>query len=102
VISHDDDLVVLEFFGELDLVSMARFEQVLAEVLSGNPKELIFDLTQTQFISAQGYAAMGRCSLGTRVAVRSRTDLASRIMAVFGYDRVAIVMAQEPAVDVPC
>ena len=42
---------------------MAQFEGMISEVLSENPKELIFDLTQSEFISAQGYAAIGRCSL---------------------------------------
>ena len=101
VISDDRHLVV-ELFGELDLVSMATFEQMVAEVLSGKPKELIFDLTQTQFVSIQGYAAMGRCSLGIRVSIRSRTELAARILAICGYDRVTIVIAPESDIEALC
>ncbi len=101
VISDDDGHLVVELFGELDLVSMAAFEQVVAGVLSGKPKELIFDLTQTQFISIEGYAAMGRCSLGVDVSIRSRTELAARIMAICGYDRVMIVIVPETDIEVP-
>ena len=81
---------------------MAGFEQVLAEVLSGPPRELMFDLSEAHFISAQGYAAMGRCSLDARVTIRSRTELASRVLTAFGYDQVAIVPAQEPASETSC
>ena len=99
VFSHDGERVVLKLLGELDIVSMARFERLLAEVLSSHPKELRFDLTQAQFISAQGYAAMGRCSLEVRVTVRSRTELASRILATYGYDEVMMVISQPPVLE---
>ena len=88
---------MVELSGAIDLVSIAEFERVVAEVLSHSPQELVFDLTQTYFISAQGYAAMGRCSLGgVHVSVRSRTELTSKILAICGYDRIRIVTAQEP------
>lgn len=101
VFSHDGERVVLKLLGELDIVSMARFERLIAEVLSSHPKELRFDLTQAQFISAQGYAAMGRCSLEVRVTVRSRSELASRVLAIYGYDQVMLVMSQPPVVEAP-
>ena len=89
---------MVELSGALDLVSIAEFERVVAEVLLHSPKELVFDLTQTDFISAQGYAAMGRCSLGAvHVSVRSRTEFTSKIFAICGYDRIKIVTAQGPA-----
>ncbi len=98
VIGDDQIRVVVELSGALDLVSIAEFERVIAEVLSHSPKELVFDLTQTHFISAQGYAAMGRCSLGgVHVLVRAKTELTSKIFAICGYDRIRIVTAQEPA-----
>jgi anti-anti-sigma regulatory factor len=99
VTSDDAGQFTVVLFGELDLVSMAAFEQVVAEVLSGKPKELFFDLTQTQFISIQGYVAMGRCSLGVHVSIRSRTELAARVLAICGYDRVTIVIAPEPDIE---
>ncbi len=70
---------------------MGQFEQALAEVMAESPPGVLFDLTECQFVSAQGYAAMGRCSVTTPVEVRSRTGIASRVFAIFGYDRVATV-----------
>jgi anti-anti-sigma factor len=101
VTTGDDGVCILELLDELDLASMARFERVLADVLSGGPRELMFDLTRARFISAQGYAAMGRCSLDVRVAVVSRTELAARILAVYGYDDVMIVMPAEAGTEAP-
>lgn len=101
VFSHDGERVVLELCGELDVVWMAQFERLIAEVLSGHPEELSFDVTQARFISVQGYAAMGRCSPGVRVTVRSRSELASRVLTMCGYDQVMTVMSQPPARDAP-
>ena len=75
---------------------MVQFERTITEVLSGNPKQLIFDLTHSQFVCAQGYSAIGRCSSELPVEVRSRTDLASKVLAIYGYERVAIAMEREP------
>jgi anti-anti-sigma factor len=101
VFSHDGERVVLMLAGELDIVSMERFERLIADVLSSNPKELRFDLTQAEFVSAQGYEAIGRCSLQVRVTVRSRSELASRVLAMYGYDQVMTVMSQPPVVAAP-
>jgi hypothetical protein len=81
---------------------MVQFERMITEVLSGSPKELIFDLTRSQFISAQGYAAIGDCSLEVPVRVRSRTGLASKVLTIYGYERVAIAIGEEPDVNLPC
>jgi len=83
-----DGSSVVSLFGELDVTSMPQFDLVTSETLSSKPKEMIFDLTQCQFVSAQGYAAIGRCSLEVPVEVRSRSGLAARVFAVLGYDRV--------------
>ena len=42
---RDDESVALLLLGELDITSMSQFEHMITEVLSGSPKELIFDLT---------------------------------------------------------
>jgi anti-anti-sigma factor len=102
VVRRDDEAVVLLLFGELDITSMVQFERIIAEVLSRSPKELIFDLSQSQFISAQGYAVIGQCSLEVPVRVRSRTDLASKVLAIYGYDRVTMALDRGPDVDLPC
>ena len=78
-----------------------NFERMITEVLSGNPKQLIFDLTHSQFISAQGYAAIGRCSSEVPVEVWSGTDLASKVLAIYGYERVAIAIEREPGMNPP-
>jgi hypothetical protein len=54
-------LLFLGSFCELDLFSSARFERVLADLLSGKPRNLMCDLFQARLISAQGCAAMARC-----------------------------------------
>lgn len=91
IIRHDDGSSVAILLGELDGTSMAQFESVIAELLSSKPKQLLFDLTQSQFVSAQGYDIIGRCSLEVPVEVRSRTGVAGRVFAVLGYDRVDLI-----------
>ena len=101
VVRRDDESVTLVLLGELDITSMVQFERVVTEVLSASPNELIFDLTQSQFISAQGYAAIGRCSSEVPVRLRSRTTLASKVLAIYGYERVEIAVEGEPDVKAP-
>jgi anti-sigma B factor antagonist len=80
--------VTLVLRGELDITSMPPFEEALAEVMAQHPSQLLIDLTECRFVSAQGYAAMGRCSASTSIEVRSRTDIARRVFTILGYDRV--------------
>ena len=94
---RDDESVVLLLLGELDVTSMETFERVVAEVLSSSPRALIFDLTQSEFISAQGFAAIGRCSSEVPVEIRSWTRLASRVLTVLGYERVEVFVGQAPS-----
>ena len=97
-----DESVTLVLLGELDITSMSQFERVITKVLSANPKELIFDLTQSQFVSAQGYAAIGHCSSEVPVRLRSRTSLAAKVLDIYGYDRVTVVTERGPDADLPC
>ena len=97
----DDGSVALLLLGDLDITSMVQFERAITEVLSGSPKELIFDLTQSQFISAQGYTAIGHCSLEVAVRVRSRTVLASKVLAIYGYEQVALAIERESDLTLP-
>ena len=98
---RDDGSVALLLLGELDITSMVQFERMITEVLSGNPKQLIFDLTHSQFISAQGYAAIGRCSPEVPVEVWSSTDLASKVLAIYGYEQVAIAIRARTCMNPP-
>jgi hypothetical protein len=88
--------VVLLLRGELDLTCIGAFEQALRSAMAEPLSGLIVDLTDCQFVSAQGYAAIGRCSLKIPVEVRSGTTLASRVFDIYGYDRVTAVTVQVP------
>ena len=94
---RDDESVLLLLLGELDVTSMETFERVVAEVLLSSPRALIFDLTRSEFISAQGFAAIGRCSSEVPVEIRSRTRLASRVLTVLGYEGVEVFVGQAPS-----
>jgi hypothetical protein len=96
IVRDDGRPVVLILRGELDLTCMGAFEQALRTVMTEPLRGLIVDLTDCQFVSAQGYAAIGRCSLKTPVEVRSGTTLASRVFDIYGYDRVTTVTVQVP------
>jgi hypothetical protein len=91
--------VTLVLRGELDSTSMWSFEHALAQVMAQNPLGLLFDLTECSFVSAQGYEAIGGCSATTPVEVRSLTDIASRVFAIFGNDRVVSVKVHTPTHD---
>jgi hypothetical protein len=97
VVRDDGKPAVLILRGELDLTCMEAFEQALRTAMAEPLMGLIVDLTNCQFVSAQGYDAIGRCSLETSVEVRSRTTLASRVFDIYGYDRVTTVTMQVPA-----
>ncbi len=88
-------MIVVELFGELDVVSMERFEGTVAELLSCHPSELLFDLTKSEFVCAQGYSVMGRCSAEVKVVVRSRSELSARVLALYGYEDVVVLTEPE-------
>jgi anti-anti-sigma regulatory factor len=93
ITTHDDGLVTLRLFGDLDLVSVPRFETALAAVFANNPRQLIFDVSAAHFVSGQGFAMIGRCSheIAGGVAVCSRGGLASRVLRALGYDGVECI-----------
>jgi hypothetical protein len=95
ILRDDSKRAVLVLRGELDITSMGPFEQALHSVLADSPTGLIFDLTACEFVSAQGYAAMGCCSLTMPVEVRSRTNIARRVFATYGHHRVTVVTTEE-------
>jgi anti-anti-sigma factor len=101
VVPNREGVVVVELIGELDVVSMDRFERTVADLLSDHPRELLFDLTQAQFISVQGYWVMGACSAAVHVTVRSVSSLSARILALFGHDVVVVLVEPEAPVHAP-
>ena len=100
IVYGDGCPVTLVLRGELDITSMWSFEEALGEVMAQRPSKLLFDLTECRFVSAQGYATMGRCSASTSVEVRSgSTHIASKVFATLGYDRVVSVRVHTAAHD---
>lgn len=95
VIPTQADVVVIELTGELDVVSIERFEEAVADLLSAHPSELLFDLTQSEFVCAQAYSVIGRCCAEARVTVRSRSELSARILAIYGHTDVVVLRQPE-------
>jgi hypothetical protein len=91
IVHPDSGSAVVVLAGELDVTSIVQFEQVLDELMAGNPKRITFDLTDVQFICVQGYDAIGRCSSKAAVEVRTRSDIAPRVLAMCGHERVTVV-----------
>ena len=81
--------MLLDVNGELDLLTMPAFEAALDALLSASPREALFDVCGAQFISVEGFAAIGRVSLTVeRVTVNARDDFAEKIFRLLGYDRI--------------
>jgi hypothetical protein len=92
VLLRGGGFVVLDLFGELDVVSMAKFETALELSLSGSPETVIVDVSRTGFICGAGYAAIGRCSLQVkRLVVCCRGRLAEKVLEALGYEDVSYV-----------
>ena len=99
IVRADGEPVTLLLKGELDVTSMGPFERALAEVRAEGSHGLTFDLRECAFVSIQGYEAMARCSLDTHVEVRTNLDLASKVLALYGYEGVVrVLMPDEPLV----
>jgi len=92
---------VLELFGELDIVTMPKFEVALDVLNSAKPHGVIFDLSGVEFISTASYAAIGRCSFEVdRVSVCPRTGIARRILRILGHDRLQFIATARSTADV--
>jgi anti-anti-sigma regulatory factor len=97
ITAHDADVITLQLFGELDLVSMPLFQTALAAVLARKPRQLIFDISAAQFISGQGFTAFGQCGREIeRVGVRSGSGLAVKILSALGYNEVECIETTVP------
>jgi anti-anti-sigma factor len=56
--SDDGDAVVVSLRGELDLTSAPVFERALRAAESGNPRQLIIDLSGLEFMDSTGLRAL--------------------------------------------
>jgi hypothetical protein len=92
---HDGEPVTLLLKGELDVTSMGPFERALADVRAEGEHGLTFDLRECAFVSIQGYEAMARCSQETHVEVLAGTDLASKVLALYGYEGIVRVLVPD-------
>jgi anti-sigma B factor antagonist len=57
---RDDEGVVVELHGELDLSCAAELERQLTEITSERPRRLIIDLRSLDFMDSTGLALMVR------------------------------------------
>lgn len=96
---RDGRIVVLDLFGELDSLSLARLDAALEASLAPRPETIIIDLSRTDFVSGAGYAAIGRCSRQVeRLVICCRGHVAQKVLGVLGYRDIAYVdVAVEPA-----
>ena len=94
--ADDTGQATVKIYGELDIVSMAEFESHLASGPVREAREITFDISDADFISAHAFATIGQCSLwADRVIVRSRTVLASKVIKACGYDRPVCIMVRD-------
>ena len=86
-VARSDNTTVLKLTGELDLVTMAEFEVALETALAEHAAQIVIDTIGTSFISARGYAAMGRCGLvAEQVTICSRDGFAREVLQLLGYE----------------
>jgi hypothetical protein len=81
--------VALLLVGEIDLMSMAAFEMTVGDIVAAKPSHLTFDARSCGFVSVSGLALIGECSQTIeKVTVYTKTDLASRVLGLLGYENV--------------
>ena len=55
---HRDSEVVVQAVGEIDLLTVERFDTVVREELDAKPEVLVVDLSGLSFLSSQGLAVL--------------------------------------------
>ena len=77
--------VTVKLIGSLDTATAPELERQLAPILSGQAKELVFDLSQLKFISSAGLRvfSMARKALKERAGQASFVNLQPQIAEVF-------------------
>ena len=93
--SRIGEVAVLDMSGELDLATMSPFVMALESLIAAEPRHLIFDLSNTDFICSGGYAAIGRASLLVNlVSVCSKNGFEKKILRLLGFDRIIFFTSQ--------
>jgi stage II sporulation protein AA (anti-sigma F factor antagonist) len=80
---------VLALFGELDVVSAPRLEQVLDEVLGQPHARVMLDLNRLRFVDSAGVSVLIRAKQraateGHTLVLRRPTEQLERVFAVVG------------------
>jgi stage II sporulation protein AA (anti-sigma F factor antagonist) len=98
-----DGAVVVTLSGEFDLVSVATFDDALADVQAARPDRTVLDVSGLTFLDSSGINALLRAtkalqSAGGNVALRSPSTATRRILEIAHVtDLVAIVEEDNPS-----
>lgn len=60
-VRRDDEQGLVTVLGEIDLLTVERFEAQLEEAVRRAPADLVVDLAGTTFLCARGSGALVRC-----------------------------------------
>ncbi len=96
------ELRLLAVTGELDLFAAPELKQTIADALEGDTRDLIVDLTGTDFIDSSGLAALilamkrARGRGGQMVVVDAGGGVA-RTFRVAGVDQILTIVASRAA-----
>jgi len=98
-----DGSVVVTLSGEFDLVSVAAFDDALADVQGRRPERTVIDVSGLTFLDSSGINALLRATkalqtAGGSVALRSPSTATRRILEIARVtDLVAIVEEDNPS-----
>lgn len=86
--------VVLGVSGEVDISNQDEFEAALSSMMATRARSAVIEASDCSFISLQGFAAIGRCSLGLdRLTLRTRLLVARRVLDLLGFHNVVCLPA---------
>jgi anti-anti-sigma regulatory factor len=89
--TDDARRTTLRVVGPLDLVTEEEFQIELDRAVTGEPVELVVDLTDAPFVSVRGYALIGLAGEDMEgVVVRTASTLSARVLGALGFERVAV------------
>jgi len=95
-------LRVIVVSGELDLFAAPELKEAISQALADDARDLIVDLTQTEFIDSSGLGAlmlaMKRAqSLGGRLVVVDAGGSVARTFRVAGVDQILTIVPSRAA-----
>ncbi len=88
-------VAVLAIRGEIDVASAPAFKSAIAEALAGNPRGLVLDLLEVDFLGSVGVRilleAQERVGDDDRFAVVAQSPAAGRILRLLSVDELLSV-----------